>query len=130
MSDELPEDHQATDGVFAFRGRPLEPFSFDRQSLVQRLIDDSGAENDLLVVFACLTPIQECLAVRGESAVAAFRKKMGAWAQSEKITVLASNRGRKEISRIANAIYADLRAVDFEPDLKSSTKAADPNSIG
>jgi len=131
MSDELPEDQrEVSDGEFTFRGKPLEKFSFDRQAAAQRLGDRSGAENDALLVYLCLTPIQKVRQLREDDAVEAFRVEMGQWCDREKITINPRNKGRQEIAVIAKRVYEDLALADFEPDIKAGKGTASPNATG
>lgn len=128
--DKLPEDQEISDGEFIFRGKPLEKFSFDRQAAAQRIGDDSGAENDALLVYLCLTPIQKVRQLRGNGPVADFLAEVAEWCDREKITIHKANPGRIEISAIANRIYVDLALADFKSVLEGKAGPPSPNDIG
>ncbi len=128
--DEGEDQQEISAGAFEIFGQKLGPFSFDRQAAAQRLMDDSGAENDVLLIYLCLTPAPEVLLLRGEDRVAAFRSKMGLWADKNSVTIHADNPARKEISRIANQIYGDLAKASFEFERSAGEKPPDPNITG
>jgi hypothetical protein len=132
MNDELlPEEQtQVSDGEFTFRGKALEKFSFDRQAAAQRIGDDSGAENDALLVYLCLTPIERVRQLRGAGPVRAFLAEVADWCDREKITIHKANKGRQQVSDIANRIYADLALADFAPETKGDKETPSPNATG
>lgn len=131
MSTAIDEGEQEiSDGVFEIFGQKLESFSFDRQAAAQRLGDDSGAENDVLLVYLCLTPIADVRRLRTDARVEAFREKMGQWADEHKVTIHKASKGRQEIAAIANRMFADLEKSDFAPAIEGTKKAPDPNATG
>ncbi len=130
-NETLPEDHpEISNGTFTFHGKPLERFGFDREAVAQILSNASGAFNDALLVFLCLTPIEEVrLLLDEENGHQAYRRKMLDWCDKEGITIHKENPERKEISRIANQVYADLAISQFHPEIKGGDKPS-PNVTG
>jgi hypothetical protein len=130
--DQLPEEqsNEVSDGTFAFAGKALEKFSWTRQTAWQRMQDASLAENDALMVFLCLTPIEEVKAIRGQKAEANYLDAMGDWLDSLGVTIHKDNYGRQEINRIANTIARDISLAQFNPDFKSKGEPPSPNVTG
>lgn len=131
MNDSLPgeESTEISNGAFSWGGKPLEYFSWDHQAALRRLWDTSTEENMLMMVFLCTKTGKQVRRIRGVEATDTFYDELSKWAEDNKITVSERNKGFIKVQAIANAVWADMRKVDFEPEL-SSGGTAPPNALG
>lgn len=123
MNEPLPGEEDSkplSNGCFKFAGQILQKFSFDRQAAWQRMNAVASSESDLLIIFLCLTPIEEVRTIRYDDEKTAFLAKMAEWCESLGITIDKENEGRKAANVIANQIASDMKKVRFRPKLESS----------
>lgn len=97
-----------------FAGQRLEPFSFSRKALLQRMrCWESPAENDVAIVYVCTLADDAVDDARGEG-VRKARIEMGRWAEKQRIGLTGKARGR--IATIAADIWAEYEAAEAEPE--------------
>lgn len=150
MSDETPdieEDRQeeienAHGRKHFFRGKPLEPFSFERQAAFQRIGvgSESILESAAAVIFLCslgdgktgldfngrkasggyeMSGIDFIDSARG-AGVITFRRLLAKWATENGIA-LNSPEGQEAVN-VASEIWAETRVSKFEPIQKGGGK--------
>ena len=108
-----------------FLGKALLPFSFGRQAAVQRLAGDasSAMENVVLLLYVCTQTEEEIeLGTRSLADKIAFRKKMYAWADTNKITIHRTSKVSQEAKRVSDEIWAEIEAADSNPIIPASAK--------
>ena len=132
-----PEASAELGVVHTFKGKPLQPFSFARQSAFQRLDIGSASplESAAMLVFLCLQTPARIDRARGDGC-AAFRLEASEWADANKIGVSyttpdGAQHGSKaghEVRSIADAIWTQVAEADSEPDLKNESGTESPNA--
>lgn len=127
-----------------FLGKPLEPFSFERQAAFQRLSvgSESSLEAATAVVFLCtlgdaktglnffgraaqpgeyeMTGIDLIDAARGASTVI-FRRLIAAWATKNRIGLNTKN-GREAV-QVAGLLWKETHDAELAPELKGRVKS-------
>jgi hypothetical protein len=140
IEDDEPSPDEAFDSAHYFAGKKLLPFSFARQTALQRLgvSSSSPVEAAAALVFICLSTPERIDLARGPAGTSAFRLEMQEWADEHKIGIaylgengekLGSKTGH-EVRAIADKIWLELSASQSEPDLPRSNEAAPPNAAG
>lgn len=133
-----PESSAELGVVHTFKGKPMQPFSFARQSAFQRLRigNESALESAAMLVFLCLQKPERIDRARGEEGCAQFRLDLSEWADEQKIGisytdddgVLHGSRAGAEVQKIASEVWAEIAAAESEPDLKNETGTESPNA--
>jgi hypothetical protein len=129
---EQPEPYQNALKTYLFKGRELEPFSFERQCIAEAngLYSGSTLKACTLIVFLCSCSKPLVLTFDGTRGKAALAEAMGKWAAENGITL--RNKSGEEVQRIGMEIFNSIAESQSEPEFPNDGKqtAPNPNALG
>jgi hypothetical protein len=121
-----------------FKGKRLEPFSFDRRSAYYRLNEggEERLERAVTTVFLCTQTPDRIDRARGDGCTK-FRLELSAWADEQKIGAIYWDEEQKEMLgsksgleayAVSQAIWRQVASAESEPDLKNESGTESPNA--
>jgi hypothetical protein len=117
-----------------FLGEALKAFSIGRQLACERILGRSGSrekETAMVIVYVCTLDERDLEKTRTPDGIKTFHQEMYKWAEAKGITL--RNHASREIVRVADLIWDQLDASDFDVKLRPDQKSKDvpiPNASG